>query len=125
MVSKVLRVEQSGNILIVIPQDSEAGFRYGDVQNESNLVLHLFDKPEAKHVILDLGSVDLMGSIMIGAIVRLFRKVSNGGGIAVMCGGSEQMIEVLENMRLANLWKILATRDDAIRHIQNAEKENA
>jgi len=111
---EVFRVEQEGNVMFVIPQGSEHSFRYQTVHLEYNAIYRLLDAPDVKHLVVDFGSVDYLGSVMIGVIIRLSRKVSDAGGKVVLCACSPQMQEVLESQNLHKLWPLYPTREEAL-----------
>ena len=117
--NKVFRIEHDDDIVIITPQSPESGYRYADVHKESNVVLHLFDTPENKHVLVDLSAVGIMNSTMIGVFVRTFRKVNSNGGNAAFCSASEAMAQVIDNMNLHQIWSLQDTRESGIASIRS------
>ena len=116
---KILHFERENETLILVPRANGFGFRYADVQSESNAVRRVLDDPDVRSLVVDLGSLDYFGSELIGAIVALARHVSDCGGRAVMCNASEKMLDVLATMRLSKLWPYFATRAEALEAVRD------
>ena len=100
--------------MFVIPQGSEHGFRHQTVHLEYNAIYRLLDSTDIEHLVVDFGCVDYLGSVMIGVIIRLSRKVSDTDGKVVLCGCSSQMQEILESQNLHKLWPMFPTRQEAL-----------
>lgn len=112
--TKVFRLERDGDVLVVVPQGDATGFRYNDVHSESNLMLQLLDDPELKHVTIDFGREQILGSIIISVVIKVCRKSTTKGGKAAFCNASADMLEVINTMNLTRLWSYYATRAEAI-----------
>ncbi len=121
---KVFELEQQGDTLIVIPKGDAGGYRYTEVHLESDAVLPCLHDSQIRNFIVDLWQVQLLGSIIIGTIIKLVRKVENVVGNSAFCNASDVMLEVLETMDCTNLWPHFATRDEALyRCIDNESLE--
>ena len=118
---EVFQVEQEGDVMFVIPQGSEHSFRYQTVHHEYNAIYRLLDSSDVKNLVVDFSAVDYLGSVMIGVIIRLSRRVSDGSGKVVLCECSSQMREVLESQNLHKLWPIYPSRKEALQalHAEN------
>ncbi len=57
-------------------------------------------------VILDLGSLRLIDSSGVGAIVSLFKRVRSGGGQFEVCGVQGQPRSIFQVLRLDRVFKI-------------------
>ena len=123
--NRVFMVEIVGDTLIVTPNGSASGFRYADIHEESNIVHRRLGDPTIRHLIVDLGNLDSISSVMIGAMVRLLRRTSNTGGQALMCQSSADLSDVLDTMNLCKLWPCFATREDALLAIQSQDSTRA
>ncbi len=110
----IFRIEGAGNTLIVIPVVDGCSFRYAQLQTESNSLRRKFDMREFKHLLMDLTYLHYFGSELIGVLISLARKATDGGGKAALCCASDKMLEVLKNMRLHKLWPHYATREAAL-----------
>lgn len=116
---KIFRIEGDGDTLIVIPVIDGCGFRYAQLQTESNSLRRKFELGEFKNLLMDLAHLHYFGSELIGVMISLARKATDGGGKAAMCCGSEKMLDVLKNMRLLKLWPYFNTRDEALRSFES------
>ena len=115
---RVFELEEQDDTLIVIPQGDAGGFRYSDVHLESNTLLHRLDDQQLKNLIVDLGRAHVLGSIIIGTLIKLARKAGDLGGKTAFCNASDEMLEVFESMNLGNLWPHFATRDEALKSVR-------
>ena len=115
---KVLLTEQQGETLIVRPQGLGLGFRYADLQTESNNICQRLSKSDVSHLVVDLGGLDYFGSEVIGVFIKMARDVTNRGGRVALCGASDKMREVLENMNLFRLWPHFPSREEALQSVQ-------
>lgn len=112
--NKVFKLERDQDILLVTPLGDAGSFRYHDVHQESNVVLQVLDDQTLKHVVIDLSSEQVLGSIIISVVIKLCRKVGARGGKAAFCNASSDMQEVLTTMNLTRLWTHYETRAEAI-----------
>lgn len=111
---KIFRIEGEGDTLIVIPVIDGCGFRYAQLQTEANSLRRKFELKEFKNLLMDLAHLHYFGSELIGVLIALARKVTDTGGKAAICNGSDKMLEVLNNMRLMKLWPHFKTREEAL-----------
>lgn len=111
---KVFKVEQEGETVVVIPQGHPIAFRYNEIHVEANAVIRLLDDAGLKNVVLDFSVADYASSMILGAMIRMARKVTNEGGQAVMCHANENMLDILTTMNLIKLWPYYATREEAV-----------
>lgn len=114
----IFQIEAEGPTLIVVPLVEACGFRYQQLHIEANSLQRKFETKQFASLVVDLSKMNYFGSELIGVLIRLARTVTNGDGRAAMCAPSPKMLEVLEGMRLNKLWPIFASRDDAMKHIQ-------
>ncbi len=112
--NKVFKLERDDDVLIVTPQGDAQGFRYHDVHQESNATLQVLDDTSLRHVIIDFGSKQVLGSIMISVVIKFCRKAGTRGGKAAFCNANPDMLEVLRTMNLERLWPYCPTREDAL-----------
>jgi pSer/pThr/pTyr-binding forkhead associated (FHA) protein len=118
--NKVFATERTGDTLVVIPLGDATDFHYGDVHTESNKVRRLLESGSFKNLVVDLGSAPVFTTVTIKVAVVLSRIVSNRGGQAVLCEASEKTRDVLQTMKLLELWPHFNSRDEAIRNLAGA-----
>jgi anti-sigma B factor antagonist len=115
---KVFRVEFEGDTAIVVPPANPISFRYNEIHLEANAVIRIIDDPDVKNIIIDFTNVDYASSMIIGALIRMARKVTNHGGQAVMCHANGNMLEILNTMNLLKLWPHYDTREIALAAVE-------
>jgi anti-anti-sigma factor len=111
---KIFLVEQSGETVILTPQGDPSSFRYRDLQAETNSLRQHMARPENLNLVVDLCNCQYFGSEFIGALVSMLREVRARKGRCALCGATEQMRAVLQNMSLFRLWPYFENRDLAL-----------
>jgi anti-anti-sigma factor len=114
---KIFLIEQSGGTVILTPQGDPSSFRYRDLQAETNSVRMHMARPENTNLVVDLRNCQYFGSEFIGALVSMLREVRGRNGRCALCGATEQMRKVLQNMSLFRLWPYFEDRDEALNAI--------
>ena len=112
---KVFPAELKRDTLIVSPGGDAVSFRDSDIHRELNTLQQLIEQPETTNLIVDLGSSDYFGSIIIGAMNSLGLKAKEAGGRIAICNASADMIGILKVMNLDKIWSQFDTRKEAIR----------
>ena len=111
---KHVRLEQSGESLIVSPLFTFGRFTEGELVGEWNRILQKIDGDEVKHVVVDLGHIPYFGSTLLDWMVQMWRRVQSKGGTLAVCGPSQVGREILTIARFDKLWGIFNTRNDAL-----------
>lgn len=117
---KLFRVEQIGDVIVVVPEGDGSSFRYQDLHTEANAIRGHLTRPGNKHLIIDLQKMAYFGSEFIGALVSMLRETRNRGGKAMICSANAQMLQVLQNMSLCRLWPYHPTREETLTAIADA-----
>ena len=117
---KIFTIEIVGDCLIVTPHGEGSMFRYQDLHQETNVIRGQIARPEIRDLVVDLSGMDYFGSEFIGSLVSMLRETKVRGGNASFCCAQPQMLRVLENMSLFNLWPHFESRNDAIAHVRAA-----
>lgn len=110
----VLMVEIIGETMLVTPQGDAVGFRYHDIHVETNVLLAAIDRENARNLVVNFSHVGVIGSVMIGAILKLTRKMSTRNGQAAVCCVPPVTRSVIESMNLTRLWPLFETQEDAV-----------
>ena len=92
-----------GNTLVVTPRGDAIGFRDSDVANELKTLLGLAGSPGIVNLIVDLGSSNYFGKLMIESISQLGTRFQETGGRIALCEVSPQMTEMLRIMHAERL----------------------
>lgn len=112
--NNVFTTELVDGTLVVSPQGDSTGFRYNDIHSETNAVITAIDRQNAQNLVINFKNVEIVGSIMISAIIKLARKITSKKGQAAFCSASETMEEVMQSMNLTRLWPCFETQEEAI-----------
>lgn len=112
--NNVFATELVDGTLVVSPQGDSTGFRYNDIHSETNAVITAIDRQNAQNLVINFKNVEIVGSIMISAIIKLARKITSKKGQAAFCSASETMEEVMQSMNLTRLWPCFETQEEAI-----------
>jgi anti-anti-sigma regulatory factor len=112
---KVYLARLEGNTLVVTPRGDAIGFRDSDVANELRTLLGLAGLPGIVNLIVDLGSSNYFGKVMMNNISQLGEQFQKSGGRIALCEVSEQMTEMLRIMRLTDSWMTFDTRKTAVK----------
>ena len=116
---KVFPAELKRDTLIVAPGGDAVSCRDSDINKELNTLQQLIDQPEVTNLIVDLGSSDYFGSIIIGAINNMGMKAKDAGGRIAICEASTDMMGILRVMNLDTIWSHYDTKKEAIRAFKN------
>ena len=100
--------------LIVAPRGSVSTLAGEDVNAELGGLLQQVDRPEVKHVVIDLEKANFFGSSMLGVMNALWSRVRPGGGKLAICNVSETGLEILHVSKFDTLWPICASRQAAL-----------
>jgi anti-anti-sigma factor len=84
-----------------------------DRLNES--MLELIDGNTNQPWVLDLTSVNYLGSAMLGLIVNVRQRVKTAGGKLVLCGMSSRLVEIFRTCSMERLFTIVKTQRDAVK----------
>ncbi|MDA1165705.1 MAG: STAS domain-containing protein [Planctomycetota bacterium] len=115
----VFAIEMVDKNLVVTPQGDSSGFRYVDIQSETNSVIAAIDRKNAQNLVVNFNSTEIVGSIMISAIIKLARKITSRKGQAAFCCASDTMQEVMQSMNLTRLWPYFDTQENAIKSFES------
>lgn len=106
--------EMQGNVLVVAAQAEISSLQF-DIDDQMTAVLTTLQQTGARNLLLDLQRSGYFGTAMLGAMVKVWKKVSQGGGQMALCNVSDGIQEVLRLTKLQTLWPIHANREAALR----------
>lgn len=115
---KVFHTEADGDVLIVAPRGDAASFRQSDVVQELSTLMDLAGGDRYKHLVVDLEAEQYFGSTMVGAIQSLTQRVKERGGKAVLCNVSDTMRNMLQRLKMTEIWQEAETPKDALREVR-------
>ncbi len=117
---KVFLARLEGNTLVVTPRGDAIGFRDSDVANELRTLLGLAGLPGIVNLIVDLGSSNYFGKVMMTSISELGERFQITGGQTALCEVSPQMTEMLRIMKVEDSWLTFDTRKSALKALRKA-----
>jgi anti-anti-sigma factor len=118
-INTVFAIEFVGDVLVLTLQGDSTGFRYSDIHSETNAVIRTIDRRNAQHLVINFKNVEIVGSIMISAIIKLARKITAKKGHAAFCCTSDTMREVMQSMNLTRLWPCFDSQEEAIKSFES------
>src|SRR4029079_17645120 len=101
---EAFKVGVEGDAIVVAPQGDSHGFRYDALHYEYNELHNELLSPDMQPLVVDLLRVEFLGSLMLGVIIKLSKKVKDRGGKVVLCNASDQMKSILETQNLTGIW---------------------
>jgi anti-anti-sigma factor len=110
------RVTKTGGVQVVelaLPGTLDAAEL--DHLNDS-LLSQVIAAPHGRWV-LDLASVDYVGSAVLGMFVNVRQQVKAGGGMLVLCSMSQTLQEIFRACCMERLFTITRSRDEALRKL--------
>jgi anti-sigma B factor antagonist len=111
--------ELEGKALIVTPKRNLPEVAFEEIEAGAKEVLALADRAPVKNAVVDLCHADYCGSTALGFFIGLWRLVKARGGRLVLCNVSPHEHEVLRVTRLAPLWPVLPSREEALEAVRN------
>ncbi len=115
-------VETVGYTLIVIPQESVSSLAGNDIELELPRVLDEMQRRRSRHIVIDLGSTECFGSLMLALMLALSTRVGRDGGAMALCNVSAVGREVLQITRFDSLWPVCNSRSEALEQVEGSQR---
>jgi anti-anti-sigma factor len=108
------QLERSVNVIeLMLPEAIDA--MEFDRLNET--LLAQLDGKAGQPWLIDLSSVDYIGSATLGLIVNLRQQIKTAGGKLVLCGMSPRLLEIFHACSMERLFTIAKSRPNAIKSL--------
>jgi anti-anti-sigma factor len=111
---KYIAVEREGSVLILIPHADLGESHWLDVEGESGEVVRMVEDPSIRHVVVDLGHADYVGSEALGWFLRLRKRVAPRGGRVLLCRLSPHAREIIRVTQLDKILDVYPSRAGAL-----------
>jgi anti-anti-sigma factor len=111
--------EVHGKTLVLNPIIHLGSIHEPEIAHETEDLLDLLKQSPATNLVIDLGRGDYLGTAMLGAVVKLWKRVSQGGGRLALCNVSDNVWQVLRVTKLQTVWPIYGNRDQALAALGN------
>jgi|SRR5579872_4150216 len=106
--------ESLGNTLVLNPLIHLGSLHEPEIVHETDELLELINRSPSSNLVIDLARGDYLGTAMLGAVVKLWKRISQRGGRMALCNVSENVAQVLRITKLHAVWPIYGTRDEAL-----------
>jgi anti-anti-sigma factor len=110
-----LEIARSHAVLRLEPQIGSAA--WGDIDRVGNELIASVNNQTAGAWLIDLSSLDYMGSALVALVVRLWKAVQAVGGRVVVVCGDGMPQEVLRLAGLDKVWTIATTYEEGLRQL--------
>jgi anti-sigma B factor antagonist len=85
-----------------------------EITVETQELLDFLNQSAALNLVIDLANGDYLGTSMLGAIVKLWKRISQHGGRLALCNVSDSVNDVLRVTKLQTVWPIYNSREQAL-----------
>lgn len=116
---KILLFENDGNTLIVAPSGDRLSVEESVLKAEIENLHKLIDGNAVKSIVVDVSSAPYFGSMILGALIAISKRVTDNGGKAAICAASDGMLESLQIMRIDTIIPYFETQAEALAAVQS------
>lgn len=113
---RIFALEVQGGTLIITAR-ADLGSLQADIEGGLETVVETLGRAAASNVVLDFANSQYFGTAMLGAMVKLWKRVCTHQGRMALCNVSDKILEILHVTKLHAMWPIYASREDALRAI--------
>ncbi|HEY2252744.1 MAG TPA: STAS domain-containing protein [Planctomycetaceae bacterium] len=108
--------EARGNTLVLNPLIHLGSLHEPEIAHETQELLEYINRsdPVPTNLVIDLALGECLGTAILGAIVKLWKRISQRGGRLALCNVSDNVIDVLRVTKLHAIWPIYPSRDQAL-----------
>ena len=114
----VLKFERDGDTLIVLPTGDSLRVEERVLAKEIAALHEMIESKDSKNIVVDIGNSPYFGSLVLGAVIALCKRITDKGGKAALCSASEGMRESLEIMRIDTIIPYFSTREAAMDEVR-------
>jgi anti-anti-sigma factor len=100
------------DVLVIAPKRDITGFDEGFSQAESTILSEL-SANQPKKVVVDFSAVEYFSSLGISLLVRIHKRVAEGGGRTAICGLSKLTADIVALSRMDVLMNVYADCSEA------------
>ena len=117
--NQIFAHEFHGKALVLNPLIELGSLHEPEIVHETDDLLSYLNSAPTSNLLIDLNQGTYLGTAMLGAIVKLWKRVALQGGRLALCNVSEGVLMVLRVTKLQTVWPIFASRQDAIASLAN------
>lgn len=101
-------------MLLITPRGDISTLQEPDVLAELKQALDAYAGHPAQSIVVDLENAPYFGSSMLGALIKLWRRVVAGPGRMILCNLSEAEQDILRVTRLDAVWEVYSSLSSAL-----------
>lgn len=109
--------EMHGNNLLLNSQTQLGSLLEPEIVQETAELLELINTSRPANLVIDLSQSDYLGTVMLSAVLRLWKRIAERGGNMALCNVSQKVVQILRFSRLDTIWTICGSRDQALREV--------
>jgi len=111
---QVLKYERQGETLVVSPVGDSLRVEERVLSSEIENIHSMLESGDMRNVVVDISGSPYFGSLILGSIIALCKRVTDGGGKAALCNASAGMQESLEIMKIDTIIPYYNSREEAV-----------
>lgn len=117
----IFAIEDEARALVVSPLRDINSFERGDLDSSVATVLERYLQQESPNMVMDFQQTPYYSTTMLTAMLRLWKKVRDRGGLMAFCNLSPDELEVLKITRLDTVWPTYVSREKALEAVENSK----
>ncbi len=121
-IPKAFDTDRAGQTLVLMPQGTVSSLAGEDVGSELDQLLEELNSPEVTNVVIDFDRAAYFGTVMLGAMHVIWKRVRDEQGKMALCNLSEMGREILRVSGVDALWPICPSRDEALEEIARPDE---
>lgn len=107
--------EDYENVWVLTPQDNLGELNFQQLSLDADRLLEVYGQSSGRRdVVIDFGRTSYFGSSTISVLLRIWKRVSERNSRMALCNLSPDELEILEVVRLHEIWPICGSREAAI-----------
>ncbi|MBI3863739.1 MAG: STAS domain-containing protein [Planctomycetia bacterium] len=114
---RIFARELRGVTLILTWLPQRGSFNEPEIVHETTELLELIENSQPTKFVLDLSHCDYLGTVILNAVLKLWKRISHRGGQLVLCNVSPMVTQVLRLTKLNTIWPSYGSRDQALNAI--------
>ncbi len=85
-----------------------------DIRSLQTAIMSIVDQNEQMSLVLDFGQVEFLSSAVLGLLIRISKRITEGGGRLRLCNISPKIYEVFKITQLTKIFDICKDIDQAL-----------
>jgi anti-anti-sigma factor len=109
------RFEKADGYAVISLQPELNNAQWADIEKIGTDLLNQLNTVRSRAMIVDLSSLNYMGSAMVALVVRLWKSVKEDNGRMVVVNRDPNVFEVLKLAGLHKVWTVVETREQSVK----------